>query len=84
MPILPIYNSIGFPQTKGAPLLGEAPLIGRLRYSSSCVGMAKFGCHEVWNLSREVIPLTHSDMEDRSTLVYTCMSILYQHIHLDL
>ncbi len=28
---------------------------------SSCVGTAKSGCHEVWNLSREVIPLTHSD-----------------------
>ena len=32
MPILAIYDSIGFLKTKGAPLLGEAPLIGRLRY----------------------------------------------------
>ncbi len=31
MSILAIYNSIGFLQTRGAPLLGEAPLIGRLR-----------------------------------------------------
>ena len=31
-PNLGIYDSIGFLQTKRAPLLGEAPLIGRLRY----------------------------------------------------
>ena len=31
MSILAIYDSIGLLQTKGAPLLGEAPLIGRLR-----------------------------------------------------
>ncbi len=31
MSILAIYGSIGLLQTKGAPLLGEAPLIGRLR-----------------------------------------------------
>ena len=30
--ILAIYDSIGFLQIKGAPSLGEAPLIGRLRY----------------------------------------------------
>ncbi len=30
MPILAIYDSIGFLQTRGAPLLGEAPLIGRI------------------------------------------------------
>ncbi len=32
MPILAIFDSIGFLQTRGAPLLGEAPLIGRIRY----------------------------------------------------
>ncbi len=31
-PILAIYDSIWFLHTKGAPLLGEAPLIGRLQY----------------------------------------------------
>ncbi len=31
MSILAIYDSIGFLQTKGAPLLGEALLIGRIR-----------------------------------------------------
>ncbi len=30
MPILAISDSNGFLQTKGAPLLGEAPLTGRL------------------------------------------------------
>ena len=30
------------------------------RYSSSCVGIAKFGCREVWHYFPEVIPLTHS------------------------
>ncbi len=30
--ILAIYDGFGFLQTMGAPLLGEAPLIGRLRY----------------------------------------------------
>ncbi len=30
-------------------------------YSSSCVGMAKFGCCEVWNYFCEVILFTHSD-----------------------
>ncbi len=34
IPVLVIYDSNGFLQTKGAPLLGEAPLIGRLRYVS--------------------------------------------------
>ena len=32
MSILVIYDSIGFLQARGAPLLGEAPLIGRIRY----------------------------------------------------
>ena len=27
----------------------------------SSIGIAKFACREVWNLYREVIPLTHSD-----------------------
>ena len=35
MSILAIYDNIGFLQTKGAPLLGEAPLIGRLWYINS-------------------------------------------------
>ncbi len=51
-------------------LLHELPVVAVLftqsnkdaTYSSSCVGIAKFGCREVWNLSREVIPLTHSAM----------------------
>ncbi len=30
-------------------------------YNSSCVRIAKFGCREVWNYFREVIPLTHSE-----------------------
>ncbi len=34
MSILAIYDSTGFLQTKGAPLLGEAPIIGRLPYVS--------------------------------------------------
>ena len=38
--ILAIYDSIGFLQTKGAPLLGEAPLIGRLRYNIITVKLA--------------------------------------------
>ncbi len=29
-------------------------------YSSPSIGIAKFACREVWNLYREVIPLTHS------------------------
>ncbi len=29
---LDIYDRFGFPQTMGAPLLGDAPLIGRIRY----------------------------------------------------
>ena len=33
MSILTICDSIGFLQTRGAPLLGEAPLIGRIWYS---------------------------------------------------
>ena len=35
-------------------------------YSSSCVGIAKFGCHEVWNYFTKVIPLTHSDLHSDS------------------
>ncbi len=31
MSILAFYDSIGFLQNRGAPLLGEAPLIGRIR-----------------------------------------------------
>ncbi len=31
-------------------------------HSSSRVGIAQFGYREVWNLSREVLPLTHSEM----------------------
>ena len=30
--ILGITDHPGFPKTMGAPLLGEAPLIGRIRY----------------------------------------------------
>ncbi len=31
-------------------------------YSSSSIGIAKFACREVWNLYRDVKPLTHSDI----------------------
>ncbi len=39
---LAIYDSIGFPQSKGAPLLGEVPLIGRLRYVWHFCGLERF------------------------------------------
>ncbi len=32
------------------------------QYSGSSIGIAKFTFCEVWNLYREVIPLTHSDI----------------------
>ncbi len=48
------------------------------QYSSSCVGIAKFGCREVWNYLLEVIPLTHSDIGilhimEQSVMVYEGM-----------
>ena len=55
-------------------------------YSSSCVGIAKFGCHEVWNLSREVIPLTHSEtgfIERYKTIFFICCISLIQTIQAD-
>ena len=40
---------------------GKAELLNGLRNPTSRVGIAKFGCREVWNYFREVIPLTHSE-----------------------
>ena len=52
MLILAIYDRIGFLQTKGAPLLGEAPLIGRLRYYIEIISlMIEADCcdmNEIW------------------------------------
>ena len=33
--------------------------------------LQKFGCHEVRNLSREVIPLTHSETRNRTEVYKT-------------